>query len=192
MVMDHSGTTTLALALLPCVKRIVSLDIEPFLEEFDRPYWKAAGVSDKIETKIGDGTASLADLKARGDTFDFVYIDADKGGYIKYYEAALEMLAPGGVILVDNTLMKASPFGLRRSGKLTRTPRLVHTRHLTCRKATLQARRCTSKRSLPRWAEHELTLSAVNRFNAHVKADERVNVVIVPLRDGVTMIQRKL
>merc|ERR1711939_569809 len=50
-----TGTTTLALALLPCVKRIVSLDIEPFLEEFDRPYWKAAGVSDKIETKIGDG-----------------------------------------------------------------------------------------------------------------------------------------
>ena len=54
----------LALALLPSVEKVVGLEIEQFLEDFDRPFWEQAGVSDKIETKIGLAVESLKELEA--------------------------------------------------------------------------------------------------------------------------------
>jgi caffeoyl-CoA O-methyltransferase len=79
--------------------------------------------------------------------FDLAFIDADKGGYIDYYEAVLPKLSPTGVIAADNTL-----FGLDSDGD---------------------------------------TSVAIARFNDHVLHDDRVETVLLPFREGVTLIRRR-
>ena len=67
-----SRHSQLALALLPLVDKVVGLELEGFMEEFDRPFWEQAGVSGKIETKIGPALDALAELAATGtEPFDF-------------------------------------------------------------------------------------------------------------------------
>src|SRR5205814_8613197 len=68
-----------------------------------------AGVADRIEYRLGPAVETLATLEG---SFDLVFIDADKGGYVDYYEASLPKLSPGGVIAADNTL-----FGLDGDGE---------------------------------------------------------------------------
>ena len=78
--------------------------------------------------------------------FDLVFIDADKDGYVDYYEAALPKLAANGVILADNTFA-ATRDSPNREG--------------------------------------------IARFNEHVRTDERVESVLLTIRDGVTLIRRR-
>lgn len=67
--------------------------------------WQAAGVADRIELRIGKARAILDDEIARSRAaYDFVVIDADKAGYIDYYERGLTLLRAGGLVLADNTL----------------------------------------------------------------------------------------
>lgn len=67
-----------------------------------------AGVASRIEHIVGPALESLAQLDG---PFDLVFIDADKPGYVDYYEAVLPKLAPDGVILADNTLSESvQPF----------------------------------------------------------------------------------
>ena len=66
-----------------------------------RRYAEEAGVADRIEYRLGPALESLATLEG---PFDLVFIDADKGGYVDYYEAVLPKLADDGAILADNTL----------------------------------------------------------------------------------------
>ena len=63
-------------------------------------------VADRIDLHLDGGTAVIARLLAGGEagTFDLAFIDADKSGYDSYYEGALKLLRPGGLVLVDNTL----------------------------------------------------------------------------------------
>ena len=63
-----------------------------------------------MEVRVGDALASLRAWPLE-DKIDLVFIDADKGGYAAYYEAVLGrgLLAPGGVIAIDNTLFKGAP-----------------------------------------------------------------------------------
>ena len=65
--------------------------------------WKEAGIADRVELKIGPAAKTLQALDPAVDV-DFAFIDADKGGYIGYYEALLPRLSTHGVIAVDNTL----------------------------------------------------------------------------------------
>lgn len=69
-----------------------------------REHWELAGVAERIELRIAPAIDTLHDLDDRFDAIDFAFIDADKQGYVDYYEALLPRLAPGGVICVDNTL----------------------------------------------------------------------------------------
>jgi predicted O-methyltransferase YrrM len=68
--------------------------------------WKAAGVDEMVELRIGPALDSLRRLVAEGHagTFDFVFIDADKANYSNYYDLAFELAKPGGLIAADNTL----------------------------------------------------------------------------------------
>ena len=68
-----------------------------------REAWEAAGVSDRIELKLGPALDTLRSLPL-GEHFDFAFIDADKTGYGDYYEEVLSRLRPGGLILLDNML----------------------------------------------------------------------------------------
>jgi predicted O-methyltransferase YrrM len=102
-----TGYSSISVALaLPPEGKVYALDVDPEATEVARRYWKRAGVDDRIELRLGDGTASLDALLAEGraGTFDFAFIDADKEGYPAYYERSLELLRPGGLMAFDNVL----------------------------------------------------------------------------------------
>ena len=67
-----TGTSTAALALVPTVEKVVTLEIEGYLKEINTPYFEEAGVAHKIDIRIGDALTSLDSLIAQGATFDMV------------------------------------------------------------------------------------------------------------------------
>ena len=76
-----------------------------------RKHLTAAGLIDKVDLRIAPAGDTLAALLADGEagTFDYAFIDADKGRYDLYYERCLELVRPGGVIAIDNTLWDGKP-----------------------------------------------------------------------------------
>ena len=103
----YTGYSTLAVALaLPDDGRIIACDINEEWTSVARRYWREAGVERMIDLRIGRALATLDHLIAsgQGNRFDFVFIDADKTNYANYYERALVLLRPGGLIGVDNVL----------------------------------------------------------------------------------------
>jgi caffeoyl-CoA O-methyltransferase len=139
-----TGWSSIAMAsALPRGGSLVTCDVNEETTAIARRYAAEAGVADRIEYRLGPAIDTLASLDG---PFDLVFIDADKGGYVDYYEAALAKLAPDGVILADNTL-----FGLA-DGEI---------------------------------ADH------IERFNEHVRADDRVETVLLTIREGVTLIRKR-
>ena len=99
-----TGFSSLCIARgLPPHGRLLCCDISAEWTAIARRYWQKAGVSDRIELRLGPAADTLAALEA-GRTFDFVFIDADKTGYDAYYELVLPRVRPGGVIIFDNML----------------------------------------------------------------------------------------
>jgi predicted O-methyltransferase YrrM len=102
-----TGYSSLAVALaLPDDGRIIACDISDEWTSIARRYWREAGVERKIDLRLGPALKTLDDLIAQGQggRFDFAFIDADKGNYSNYYERALVLVRPGGLIAVDNVL----------------------------------------------------------------------------------------
>ena len=140
-----TGWSSIAMArALPPDGRLITCDVNEKTTAVARRYAEEAGVADRIDFRIGPGIETLAAL---GGPFDLAFIDADKEGYVDYYEAILPKLAPNGVIAADNTL-----FGSDADGELTR---------------------------------------ALSQFNEHVLHDDRVEAVLLPLREGITLIRRR-
>lgn len=140
-----TGWSAIAMArALPPGGRLTSCDVNEETTAVARRYAEEAGVADRIDFRVGPGVETLASLDG---PFDLVFIDADKGGYIDYYEAVLPKLAPNGTIAADNTL-----FGLDSEGE---------------------------------------NAQAIARFNEHVFRDDRVEAVLLPFREGVTLIRRR-
>jgi caffeoyl-CoA O-methyltransferase len=80
---------------------VVTCDVDPEAQEIARRYAEEAGVADRIDYRLGPGLETMQTLEG---PLDLVFIDADKEGYLDYYEAALPMLADGGLIVADNVL----------------------------------------------------------------------------------------
>ena len=102
-----TGYGTLAMALaLPPHGRVVTLDVNPHWAELGRRYWQAAGVAERIALRVGEASATLAQMLAAGEAglYDFVYIDADKERYPEYFEQALRLVRVGGIVAADNML----------------------------------------------------------------------------------------
>jgi caffeoyl-CoA O-methyltransferase len=99
------SSSWIALAMPPGGK-IVACDFSEEYAAIARQTWREAGVEDKIDLRIAPAIETLDSLIAAGQsgTFDFVFIDADKTSYPAYYERALTLLRPGGLIAADNTL----------------------------------------------------------------------------------------
>ena len=141
-----TGWSSIAMArALPTDGSLVTCDVNEETTAVARRYAEEAGVADRIEFRVGPGLETLATLEG---PFDLAFIDADKEGYVDYYEAILPKLAPGGLLAADNTL-----FG---SG-----------------------------------GPNEEVTRSISDFNEHVLKDDRVEAVLLPLREGVTLIRRR-
>ncbi len=102
-----TGYSALAVALaLPEDGRLVACDVSEEWTAVGRRHWVEAGVAHKIDLRLAPALETLDRLLTNGEagTFDFAFIDADKEGYDAYYERALELIRPGGLIALDNTL----------------------------------------------------------------------------------------
>jgi caffeoyl-CoA O-methyltransferase len=145
-----TGYSSISMAqALPDGGSIVSCDVNEETTAIARRYAEEAGVADRIEYRLGPAIETLADLDG---PFDLIFIDADKVGYVDYYEAVLPKLADGGLILADNTLASGRVVDEAEDGGMT---------------------------------------AAIQRFNEHVRKDDRVESVMLTVRDGVTMIRRR-
>lgn len=102
-----TGYSALCVALhLPENGKLVACDINAEWTSIAHRFWKEAGVAHKIDLRIAPALETLGLMLSNGDkgTFDFAFIDADKLNYDAYYEAALQLLRPGGLITIDNVL----------------------------------------------------------------------------------------
>jgi len=143
------SSTAVALAL-PADGRIVCCDISTEWTDIARRAWTDAGVADKVDLRIGPAVDTLDALLAAGEAnaFDLAFIDADKPSYLAYYERCVELVRPGGAILIDNVLW---------SGRVA-DPK-----------------------------QNDPDTIAIRALNDRVNADERVDAVILPIADGLTL-----
>jgi caffeoyl-CoA O-methyltransferase len=98
-----TGASSLAIAKgLPVDGRLVCCDVSEEWTAIARDAWEKAGVADRIDLRIGPATETLRSLT--DEPVDLAYVDANKDGYIDYFEAIVPILRPRGLLLVDNTL----------------------------------------------------------------------------------------
>jgi len=150
-----TGYSALAMALaLPDDGRIVCCDKSEEWTSIARRYWAEAGVSNKIELRLGDALQSLDALIAGGgkSSYDFAFIDADKVNIPAYFERCLVLLREGGLISVDNVLWSGN---VADPGK------------------------------------QDEDTNAIRQFNAQLKDDDRVDLSLVPIGDGLTLARKK-
>lgn len=129
---------------------LTCLDIDPETGAIAREHWAEAGLSERITLVIGPAIETLASM--RESRFDLVFLDADKPGYIDYFEIVLPMLGSGGLIVADNTLLR----GL-----------------------VLNA------------ATEDSNATALRAFNRYVADHPGVDVVMMPVYDGLTLIRKR-
>ncbi|KAM9395653.1 catechol O-methyltransferase domain-containing protein 1-like [Salvelinus alpinus] len=103
----YTGYNTLNMALVvPESGQVVACEIDDEYVNIAKPFFKEAGVEDKINVRLQMCIKTLDELIAAGEagTYDFVFIDADKQNYDRYYEKSLELVRQGGIIAIDNVL----------------------------------------------------------------------------------------
>ncbi len=131
--------------------RLICCDVSEEWTSVARAYWDKAGVAGRIELRLGPALGTLRALPA-GAEFDIAFIDADKGGYVGYWDEIVPRMKPGGVVLVDNTFA---------GGRVTDP------------------------------ASDSPTAEAIRGFNDHAAADDRVDLVMLPVGDGLTLARRR-
>ena len=100
---------TVAKAMGPAGK-VIALDVSEDFTAIAREHWRSAGIEAQIDLRLGPAIDTLEEMLEAGEqnTFDFAFIDADKGNYLAYYDAALQLIRPGGIIGIDNVLWDGS------------------------------------------------------------------------------------
>lgn len=103
----YTGYSALAVALsLPEDGKVITCDVNTASTDIAKRFWQLAQVDQKIDLVIAPAMETLNQLIDSGhsNTFDFIFIDADKRNYLSYYEASLTLLRSGGLVAVDNVL----------------------------------------------------------------------------------------
>lgn len=126
-----------------------TIEINPELEDIILKYVVKAGLSDKIQLHIGDAIDIIPDLD---ETFDLVFIDADKENYLNYYHLVFDKVREGGFILADNALW---------DGKVVEEKK-----------------------------RYDKETEGIIKFNDFVQNDDRVENVLLPVRDGIMIIRK--
>lgn len=149
-----TGYSALAMAeALPDEGEVIACEVDPYVAKFARQCLDESPEGHKVTIKVAPALSTLKTLAEEGQTFDLVFIDADKAGYVDYLNLLLEtqLLADHGLICADNTLMQGQPY---LSGEATANG------------------------------------IAIAAFNEAVISDPRIEQVLLPLRDGLTLIRR--
>ena len=119
-----TGLSTLCIARgLPENGKIITIDNSDEFLPVAEKYWKIAGVSKKIESKLGAGVDVMQDMVDRNHSFDFIFIDADKNNYPKYYELSLRLLRSNGIMIIDNMLWHGDVADKKKTDSQTNTIR---------------------------------------------------------------------
>lgn len=124
-----TGYSALAMALaLPDDGELITCDINTEWTSVAHPFWKEAGQDHKISLRIAPALESLNALLNEGyrQKFDFIFIDADKTNYIHYYERALELVSPQGLIAIDNIFWDGKVIDDQDTGAQTREIRVLN------------------------------------------------------------------
>ena len=100
-----TGMSTLFLARgIPESGKIVTVDNSDEFLSLAKKYWELDNMSSKIESIIGDGVEVMQSMIDRQQSYDLIFIDADKNNYPNYYELSLSLLVSNGIIIIDNML----------------------------------------------------------------------------------------
>lgn len=93
-------------AAMPPDGKLICCDVSEKYTSIAREYWQKAGLASKITLHLAPALETTAKLLKDGaaESFDLVFIDADKDPYPQYYEAALKLLKPGGLVIMDNVV----------------------------------------------------------------------------------------
>ncbi|MFA6303360.1 MAG: class I SAM-dependent methyltransferase [Legionella sp.] len=148
-----TGYSSLAMSLaLPEDGQVITCDINTNWTNRAHPFWEQAQQDKKIQLKIGPAVATLKTLLAEGGTqqFDFIFIDADKTNYVNYYELALQLIRPQGIIAIDNIFWDGLVIDPTETGAQVRE---------------------------------------IRKLNELIKNDSRVQVSLLPLADGLFLVQ---
>jgi len=99
-------STLITAAALPPDGQVIACDVSAEWTDIARRHWRAAGLAARIDLRIAPALQTLDQLLAeqQQDSFDFVFVDADKANYAAYFERCLALVRPGGLILFDNAL----------------------------------------------------------------------------------------
>lgn len=146
-----TGYSSLCVALaLPPGGRVRALDVSEEYTSVARRYWRDAGVEDRIDLRLGPARESLLQMIQGGEreSYDFAFIDADKVNYPVYYESALDLIRPGGVIAIDNIFW----------GGAVAEP-----------------------------TNQEADTLAIRRLSERLHEDNRIDLSLVPIGDGLTV-----
>lgn len=98
-----TGYSALAMALaLPDDGKLITCDINSEWTHTAEIYWEKAHQSHKIDLRLAPALETITGLINDNEHFDFIFIDADKSNYVQYYEQALKLIKPDGIIAIDN------------------------------------------------------------------------------------------
>lgn len=149
----YTGYSSLVMAkALPKDGKVITCDKNHEWTKIAKIYWEKAGVSDKIELRLAPALESLQKLLDENQQFDFIFIDADKKKYNTYYELCLKLLAPKGIIAIDNVLW---------AGKVADQD------------------------------QQDGSTLEIRRLNHNIHNDQRVDISLVPIGDGLTLIKKR-
>jgi predicted O-methyltransferase YrrM len=150
----YTGYSTLVCAMAMKTGQIITLDNDPVATEVAKSFWKKGGVEHLINLRLGDAQDSLNQLieDNHSSSFDFIFIDADKGNYKNYYEISLELLSEDGIIIFDNVLW---------SGAVADE------------------------------SDQSNNTLALRELNNMLFNDNRIDLTMIPVGDGLTIVRKK-
>jgi predicted O-methyltransferase YrrM len=171
-VMDvgtFTGYSGLCMAMaLPEDGWLVGMEIDKNSAQIAQRYWEKASVTHKTELRVGPAANSMRALmdEGHGQTFDLLFIDADKPNYPTYWELGLALARPGGMLIYDNTLLSGS---VPQKDKDAMRQKLAE-----------------------RWSgqtlDHMVSFAVQTReFNEKISKDPRAEVLLLPFEDGLTI-----
>ena len=150
-----TGYSALVMAnALPEGGQIIACDTSEEWTAIANNYWRQAGITSKIDLRLAPALETLKQLTTEGQTesFDAAFIDADKQNMLNYYEYCLQLIKPGGLIMIDNVLWGGSVADPDQNDDDT---------------------------------------NAIRATNQFVLQDDRVDISLVPIGDGLTLARKQ-